>query len=162
MPHLAISQSRWGSVWDRFLARVKGPEGQRAHTRAKRETHLYTLVFTRAHCRFSMLWYGNPLFCVVLVVKLIVILSSGNRVDKRWNETSFNLEAYHTEVNIWDPTHEHHKYKRKPHDAWCRLSTDLNRPVKELKKKWVFRKNVILNFPFLLNHKPFKQSLAFT
>lgn len=59
------------------------------------------------------------------------------------NETILQfLEAYHAEVVLWDPTHEHHKDKRKLQDAWCRLSTDLNRPVADLKKKNLINGNI--------------------
>ncbi|CAD7090172.1 unnamed protein product [Hermetia illucens] len=64
------------------------------------------------------------------------------------NEDVLNfLGCYQTEPCIWDPRDRGHKDKRKVAEAWNRLSTALNKPVKELKAKREilmvsFRKNL--------------------
>ncbi len=46
------------------------------------------------------------------------------------------LELYQNEPSIWDPKHPLHKNKMKVHDAWGRMSTNLNKiPISELKAK---------------------------
>lgn len=52
------------------------------------------------------------------------------------NETEMLfLEYYHAEKVLWDANYPHHKDKSKNHDAWKRISTQMDIEIKELKKK---------------------------
>ncbi|CAK1581715.1 unnamed protein product [Parnassius mnemosyne] len=45
------------------------------------------------------------------------------------------LEAYQRESILWNPKDARYKDKQLVHDAWLRISSDLDIPVEELKKK---------------------------
>lgn len=45
------------------------------------------------------------------------------------------LEHYQSETILWDAKHLHHKDKKKHHDAWNRISSEMGIEIKELKKK---------------------------
>jgi len=46
------------------------------------------------------------------------------------------LELYEAENAIWDAKDKNHKLKHKAHDAWKRISLDMNNiPIEELKAK---------------------------
>lgn len=45
------------------------------------------------------------------------------------------MEIYQTEPVLWDPSHRFHKDKKHLHDAWVRISEQVELSVPELKKK---------------------------
>ncbi len=45
------------------------------------------------------------------------------------------LEFYQSEPVLWDPTHAHHKDKKRINDAWQRISNSMGCSVHKLKKK---------------------------
>lgn len=61
------------------------------------------------------------------------------------------LELYETERAIWDPKNQNHKLKHKVHDAWQKISTNMdNIPIEELKSK---KKSLMATFRPLLKKK---------
>lgn len=45
------------------------------------------------------------------------------------------LEIYQTEPTIWNPKDLNHKNKQFIHDAWIRISNQMDIPVEDFKKK---------------------------
>lgn len=61
------------------------------------------------------------------------------------------LELYAIERVIWDPSNKSHKLKHKVHDAWNRISNNLdNTPIEDLKSK---NKSLMATFRPLLKKK---------
>ncbi|KAL4101009.1 hypothetical protein QTP88_021030 [Uroleucon formosanum] len=61
------------------------------------------------------------------------------------------LELYEAESAIWDAKDKNHKSKHKVHDAWKRISLDMNNiPIEELKAK---KKSLMATFRPLLKKK---------
>ncbi|KAL4091735.1 hypothetical protein QTP88_026382 [Uroleucon formosanum] len=61
------------------------------------------------------------------------------------------LELYEAESAIWDAKDKNHKLKHKVHDAWKRISLDMNNiPIEELKAK---KKSLMATFRSLLKKK---------
>lgn len=52
------------------------------------------------------------------------------------NEVTLNfLDAYQNEELLWNPRHPQHKNKNLKYDAWKRIESNLNIPLKTIKKK---------------------------
>lgn len=52
------------------------------------------------------------------------------------NQMKF-LKLYKEEALVWDSNHKFYKDRSKVEAAWCRISAEMNLPIKDLKKKKV-------------------------
>uniref|UniRef100_A0A8D9F6E7 MADF domain-containing protein n=1 Tax=Cacopsylla melanoneura TaxID=428564 RepID=A0A8D9F6E7_9HEMI len=73
-------------------------------------------------------------------------------MDSDWNDNLVIdfLELYRDHPVLWDTSDRNHKLKHKVHDAWCRISATMGKPVSELKGK---KKCLMATFRSLLKKK---------